>query len=83
MKTTGIVRRIDPLGRIVLPKELRRTLEINTNDPLEIFVNEEQIILRKYAPGCIICGSMDNLKPVMSQNKLVCASCREAISKVC
>lgn len=50
MKSTGIVRKVDELGRIVLPKELRRTLEINEKDPLEIFVDEEKIILRKYTP---------------------------------
>lgn len=80
MKSTGIIRKVDPLGRIVLPKELRQTLKINTKDPLEIFVNGEQIILRKYAPGCVICGGMDDLAPV--QNKLVCRSCRETITEM-
>lgn len=50
MKSTGIVRKVDELGRIVLPKELRNTLEIKEKDPLEIFVDEDKIILRKYTP---------------------------------
>jgi len=52
MKSTGIVRRIDPLGRVVLPKELRKTLDISEGDPLEIFTDEGMIILRKYQPAC-------------------------------
>jgi len=62
MKSTGIVRKIDPLGRIVLPKELRKTLGINEKDPLEIFVDGESIILSKYEPACIFCWSVkDNV----------------------
>ncbi|WP_048744527.1 AbrB/MazE/SpoVT family DNA-binding domain-containing protein [Paenibacillus sp. P22] len=57
MKATGIVRKIDELGRIVIPMELRRTLEISEKDPLEIFVDGDKIILRKYSPGCNFCGS--------------------------
>lgn len=61
MKATGIVRKVDELGRIVIPMELRRTIGIGEKDPLEIFVNGEQIILRKYAPGCAITGATDDL----------------------
>lgn len=50
MKSVGMVRKVDELGRIVLPIELRRTLEINEKDPLEIFVDGKQIILQKYQP---------------------------------
>jgi len=62
MKSTGIVRHIDPLGRVTLPMELRRTLEVETGDGLEIFTHDKSIILRKYQPGCFICGSLDGLQ---------------------
>ncbi|OOB78309.1 MAG: AbrB family transcriptional regulator [Epulopiscium sp. Nuni2H_MBin001] len=61
LKSTGIVRRVDELGRIVLPIELRRHFDINEKDSLEIFVDGEQIILKKYAPADIFTGSMENL----------------------
>ena len=61
MKSTGIVRRVDELGRIVLPIELRRSLNINGRDTLEIFVDDERIILKKYEPADIFTGSMDDL----------------------
>ncbi|MEA4973894.1 MAG: AbrB/MazE/SpoVT family DNA-binding domain-containing protein [Candidatus Metalachnospira sp.] len=61
MKSTGIVRRVDELGRIVLPIELRRSLNINERDTLEIFVDDERIILKKYEPADIFSGSMDDL----------------------
>ena len=57
MKSTGIVRKIDDLGRIVLPIELRRTLEVSERDPLEIFIEDNTIILKKYQPACIFCGN--------------------------
>ena len=59
MKSTGIVRRIDDLGRVVIPMELRRTLGIVESDPLEIFVDGDKIILRKYQPGCYLCGDVE------------------------
>jgi transcriptional pleiotropic regulator of transition state genes len=62
MKSTGVVRRVDELGRIVIPMELRRTLNIGEKDPLEIFVAEDMIILKKYTPGCIFCGSVENVQ---------------------
>ncbi len=61
MKATGIVRKVDELGRIVIPIELRRTMGIDIKDPLEIFVDGEKIILRKYEPTCIFSGSAENL----------------------
>ncbi|SEU32546.1 AbrB/MazE/SpoVT family DNA-binding domain-containing protein [Paenibacillus sp. NFR01] len=73
MKSTGIVRRIDELGRVVLPKELRRTLNIDNLDPLEIFVNGEMIVLRKYTPGCVLCGNTEDLKQL--SGKLICRPC--------
>lgn len=79
MKATGIVRQLDPLGRIVLPIELRRTLGLNETDAVEIFVNGEQIILRKYAPGCVLCGSLDQLHNLEGKN--VCMECRIKIGR--
>ncbi len=61
MKNTGIVRRLDELGRITLPIELRRTLGVDERDPLEIFVEDENIILRKYEPSDIFNGSKEDL----------------------
>lgn len=73
MKATGIVRKVDELGRIVLPIELRRTLSIDIKDPLEIYVEGEQIALKKYEPSCIFCG---NAKDVVNyKGKNICKSC--------
>ncbi|OQB16109.1 MAG: Transition state regulatory protein AbrB [Firmicutes bacterium ADurb.Bin193] len=79
MKSTGIVRKVDELGRIVLPIELRRTLGIDIKDSLEIAVNGQQIILQKYEPACIFCG---NAKDVMTfKEKKVCPKCVAEIGK--
>lgn len=61
MKSTGIVRKVDELGRVVLPIELRRNLNINEKDALEIFVDDERVILKKYEPADIFTGSMEEL----------------------
>ena len=77
MKSTGIVRKVDELGRIVLPIEMRRTLDIAEKDALEIYVEGDSIILRKYQPACIFC---DNMKNVISfQGKNICPDCLEKI----
>ena len=60
MKSIGIVRKLDDLGRIVLPVELRHTLGLEEKDPLEIFVEDNQIILKKYQPSCIFCNNAKN-----------------------
>ena len=73
MKSTGITRRVDELGRIVLPKELRKDLDIGTRDYLEIFKDEDSIVLRKYSAGCIFCGSMDDC--VDHYGKKICHKC--------
>ena len=73
MKATGIVRKVDELGRIVLPIELRRTLNIEIKDPLEIYVDGESIMLKKYQPACVFCGSSDNIKQIKGKN--VCEKC--------
>jgi transcriptional pleiotropic regulator of transition state genes len=73
MRATGIVRKIDELGRIVLPIELRRTMNLNERDPVEIFLEGESIVLRKYEAACVFCGDTHGL--VSFQGKQVCGSC--------
>lgn len=80
MKSTGIVRRLDELGRLVIPKELRKTLSIDVKDPLEIYVEGETIILKKYAPACIFCGEASNI--INFKGKNICMNCIEALKKV-
>ena len=79
LKSTGIVRQLDQLGRVVIPIELRRTLNIGEKDALEVFVNGDQIVLRKYAPGCVLCGSLDQLHDI--EGKQVCMECRIKIGR--
>ena len=73
MKATGVVRKVDELGRIVLPKELRDIFDINIKDPLEIFVDGEMMILKKYHPSCIFCNSVE--ETIHFKGKLVCSTC--------
>ena len=73
MKSTGIVRKVDELGRIVLPMELRKMLDLNVKDPVEIFVDDERIILQKYYPACIFCGDADHV--IYYNGKRICAKC--------
>lgn len=76
MESTGIVRNLDQLGRIVLPAETRRLLDIEIKDSIEIFIDGESLMFRKYAPGCVFCGeSPDDL--MYFRGKMVCKSCRE------
>ena len=79
MKSTGIVRKVDELGRIVLPIELRRTLGIEEKDRIEICVDGESIILRKYQPACIFC---DNAKDIINyKGKNICPDCIRAMNE--
>lgn len=73
MKSTGIVRKVDELGRIVLPIELRRTLNIAEKDSLEIYVDGSSIILKKYEPACVFCNDAKNV--VNYKGKNVCQNC--------
>ena len=77
MKSTGIVRSTDYLGRIVIPKELRNVLDISEKDCLEIFTEGEQIILQKYQPACIFCGEAKDI--VNYKGKNICKCCMEDI----
>ena len=78
MKSTGVVRKVDELGRVVIPIELRKTLGIGEKDSMEIYVDGDKIILRKYEPGCTFCGNAQNVINYMG--KRVCKNCLERIS---
>ena len=80
MKSTGIVRKVDELGRIVLPIELRRTLDIAERDELEIYLDDDKVILKKYEPSCIFCGSSCGLVTYHGRN--VCMECIESMSNI-
>ena len=79
MKSTGIVRKVDELGRIVLPIELRRTLDIVEKDAIEIYVDGASIILKKYEPTCIFCGDAKNV--INYNGKNICAACMKELKK--
>ena len=80
MKSTGITRKIDELGRVVLPIELRRKMDIGEKDSLEIYVDGDSIILKKYEPACIFCGDSRNV--ITYKDKNVCENClKELCSK--
>lgn len=79
MKATGIVRKVDDLGRIVIPKELRKTFNIAERDTLEIFTEGEQIILKKYQPSCIFCGEASDV--VNYKGKKICKHCLKELRK--
>jgi len=77
MKATGIVRKVDVLGRIVLPIELRKNLDIEREDPIEIYVDGEYILLKKYEPACIFCGNAKEVKRV--RDKIICGGCLDEL----
>jgi transcriptional pleiotropic regulator of transition state genes len=74
MKSTGIVRKLDNLGRIVVPIELRKILGIEIRDSIEIYTEGDQIILRKYAPGCVFCGEAKDIV-IQRSGKMICRKC--------
>ena len=77
MKSTGIVRKVDELGRIVLPIEMRRTLDIGEKDALEIYVEGSSVILKKYKPSCIFCDSAKDITVFKGKN--VCPKCLKVL----
>lgn len=79
MKSTGIVRKVDELGRIVLPIEIRKVMDIKVKDAIEIFTDSDQIILQKYQPSCLFCGNADNV--IYFNGKRVCADCIEKLKQ--
>ena len=80
MKSTGIVRKVDELGRVVIPIELRNKLGIQEKDPIEIYVDGTSVVLKKYQPNCVFCGSTKNL--VEYKEKLVCDKSREKLKNM-
>jgi transcriptional pleiotropic regulator of transition state genes len=80
MKSTGIIRRVDELGRVVLPIELRNKFGITEKDPMEIYVDGSTIILKKYEPNCMFCGSSKKLTDY--EGKLICEKCIQKIGKL-
>lgn len=80
MKSTGIVRKVDELGRIVLPIELRRTLNIDIKDSIEIYVDNSSIVLKKYEPTCIFCGEASDV--ISYKDKNICKSCLEEMKNM-
>jgi len=79
MKASGIIRKVDPLGRIVIPKEIRKVMSINEGDPLEIVKDNNGILLKKYHKGCIFCGSDKSI--IEFKYMLVCKECKKALSE--
>ena len=80
MKSTGIIRRVDELGRVVIPIEIRNQFNIAEKDPIEIYVEGSSIILKKFEPNCIFCGSTKNL--LNYNDKLVCKNCSKKIGQL-
>lgn len=79
MKSTGVVRKLDDLGRIVIPIELRRTMGIDLRDTLEIFVEDDRIILKKYNPACIFCNDARDV--IHYKGKIICKRCLEELKE--
>lgn len=80
MKSTGIVRKIDDLGRMVIPIELRETMNIDKKDPMEIYVDGEKIILQKYEPACIFCGNADDT--IEFKGRTICNECLDSMEEI-
>lgn len=78
MKSTGIVRKVDELGRVVIPIEIRNKFDIKEKDPIEIYVDGSSIILKKYEPNCTFCGSSKNL--IEYKGKMICGKCADKIT---
>lgn len=81
MKATGIVRKVDELGRIVLPIEMRRTLGISVKDPVEFYTEADSIILRKFENACVFCNRTNDI--VSFEGKNICASCLSNLKALC
>jgi len=80
MKSTGMVRKVDELGRVVLPAEIRKSMDINIRDSLEIFTDGGRIVLQKYQPACIFCGDADDV--VFFGDKRICRGCLEKLKSL-
>lgn len=73
MKPAGVVRKVDQLGRIVLPKSLRKRYLMNEGDPVEILVQGDHIILERYRPKCVFCGNMVEVSEFKERH--ICGVC--------
>ena len=80
LKSTGIVRKIDELGRLVLPIELRRLLDVHDGDSMEIFTEDNMVVLKKYQPACIFCGNAKDVTTFKGKN--ICPECAAKIKEV-
>ena len=80
MKSTGIVRKMDELGRVVIPIEIRNQFNIAEKDPVEIYVDGSSIVIKKYEPNCIFCGNTESL--INYNDKLICEECSKKINKL-
>ncbi len=80
MKSTGIIRKVDELGRVVIPIELRNQFHIAEKDPIEIFVDGSTIILKKYEKSCLFCGNTKKLTTY--KDKLICTKCLKQLKKL-
>ena len=80
MKSTGIIRKVDELGRVVIPIELRNKFDIAEKDPIEIYVDGSSIVLKKYEPNCVFCGNTKNLTTY--KDKLVCSKCTQKLASL-
>ena len=78
MKSTGIIRRMDELGRVVIPIEIRNQFNIAEKDPIEIYVDGSSIVLKKFEPNCVFCGNTKNL--LTYKDKLICSKCLAKLS---
>ena len=80
MKSTGMVRNLEELGRVVIPKEIRKKLNIGEKDPIEIYQDGDSIVLKKYQSGCIFCGNPKDL--ILYDGKLICKKCLGKLSAI-
>ena len=80
MKSTGIIRKVDELGRVVIPIELRNKFDISEKDPIEIFVDGSSIVLKKYEPNCVFCGNTKTL--ITYKDRLVCSKCAQKLASL-
>ncbi len=79
MKTPGLIRKVDALGRIVIPSELRQAMELQQGDALELYLEEDRLVMKKFAPACIFCGGIARL--VTYEGKNICGRCVDILKQ--